>query len=57
MGWADPNKWAGLSPTKKGWADLGQDWVGLILAQQAIMLILVWAGPGPKRDLAEIGPK
>ena len=26
MGWADPNKWAGLSPKKKrGWADLGPD--------------------------------
>ena len=47
MGWADPNKWAGFSPTKKGWAELGPDWVGSISAQQTIMLLLVWAGPGP----------
>ena len=36
-----------IQPTKKSWVDLGPDWVGPISAQQAIMLLLVWAGPGP----------
>jgi len=34
VGWAGPTNWAGLSPKR----------VGPILAQQFILLLLLWAG-------------